>query len=119
MQQARAWLLALGLPANLLQQEYFANPQTEDVSRETQTVRIQIAEYSFSGNNQQDLLTQAEQQGMNLPWSCRAGICGSCKQQLVSGEVEQPQAPALSASERAAGVILACCCVPLTDVVLK
>ena len=119
MQQARAWLLALGLPANLLQQEYFAHPQTEDVSRETQTVRIQIAEYSFSGNNQQDLLTQAEQQGMNLPWSCRAGICGSCKQQLVSGEVEQPQAPALSASERAAGVILACCCVPLTDVVLK
>lgn len=119
MQQARAWLLALGLPAKLLQQEYFASPQTEDVSRETQTVRIQIAEYSFSGNNQQDLLTQAEQQGISLPWSCRAGICGSCKQQLVSGEVEQPQAAALSASERAAGVILACCCVPLTDVVLK
>lgn len=119
MQQARSWLLALGLPAKLLQQEYFASPQVEDVSRETKPVSIQIGEYSFTGNNQRDLLTQAEQQGMSLPWSCRAGICGSCKQQLVSGEVEQPQAPALSAAERAAGIVLACCCIPLTDVVLK
>lgn len=118
MQQARHWLLALGLPARLLQQEYFASPQSEDVSRETQSVSIQVGECDFIGNNQQDLLTQVEQQGITLPWSCRAGICGSCKQQLVSGEVEQPQAPALSAAERAAGMILTCCCVPLTDVVV-
>lgn len=118
MQQARSWLLALGLPASQLQQEYFANPQSEDVSRETQNLNIQIAERSFTGNNQRDLLTQAEQQGINLPWSCRAGICGSCKQQLVSGEVDQAQAPALSAAERAAGIILTCCSVPLTDVVI-
>ena len=119
MQQARSWLLALGLPNKLLQQEYFASPPQQDVSRETQLVTIQIAEHSFIGNNQRDLLTQAEQQGMSLPWSCRAGICGSCKQQLVSGEVDQPPAPALSAAERAAGVVLTCCCVPLTDVVLR
>ena len=119
MQQARSWLLALGLPATQLQQEYFASPHSEDVSRETLILTIQIGERSFSGNNQRDLLTQAEQQGINLPWSCRAGICGSCKQQLLSGEVEQPQAPALSAAEQAAGTVLACCCVPLTDVVLK
>ena len=118
MAQARSWLLALGLPAKLLQQEYFASPQNENVSRETQAVAIQIGEHSFIGNNQRDLLTQAEQQGINLPWSCRAGICGSCKQQLVRGEVDQPQAPALSAAERAAGLVLTCCCVPLTDVVL-
>lgn len=119
MQQARSWLLSLGLPATLLQQEYFGSLQREDVSRETQSVSIQIGERRFTGNNQRDLLTQAEQQGMTLPWSCRAGICGSCKQQLVSGEVEQPPAPALSATEREAGIVLACCCVPLTDVVLE
>lgn len=119
MQQARAWLLALGLPARLLQQEYFASSATGNVSRETQVVAIQIADQTFMGNNQRDLLTQAEQQGINLPWSCRAGICGSCKQHLLSGEVEQPQAAALSAAERAAGMILTCCCIPLTDVVLK
>lgn len=119
MQQTRSWLLALGLAASRLQQEYFASPQSVTVSRETQAVTICIGEKSFTGNNQQDLLTQGESQGLSLPWSCRAGICGSCKQQLIAGEVDQPDAPALSASERDAGVILSCCCVPLSDVVLK
>ncbi|MFP2769838.1 MOSC N-terminal beta barrel domain-containing protein [Oceanisphaera sp. KMM 10153] len=118
MRQARSWLLALGVPVGMLQQEYFASPQTDTVSRETLSVNIRIGEREFVGNNRQDLLTQAEGQGMSLPWSCRAGICGSCKQTLESGEVEQPEAPALSAAERAAGVILTCCCVPLSDVKL-
>ncbi|MBM7456035.1 hypothetical protein HNR62_001915 [Oceanisphaera litoralis] len=118
MQQARSWLLALGVPVGMLQQEYFVGPQSETVSRETHNVHVRIGEREFVGNNQQDLLTQAEGQGMGLPWSCRAGICGSCKQRLKSGEVEQPEAPALSAAERKAGVILACCCVPLSDVEL-
>jgi uncharacterized protein len=118
MQQTRSWLLALGVPVGMLQQEYFAGPQSETVSRETLSVNIRIGEREFVGNNRQDLLTQAEGQGMSLPWSCRAGICGSCKQTLKSGEVDQPEAPALSAAERAAGVILTCCCVPLSDVTL-
>ncbi|GHA16422.1 hybrid-cluster NAD(P)-dependent oxidoreductase [Oceanisphaera arctica] len=116
MQQARSWLLALGVPVGMLRQEYFASPQTETVSRETLSVNIRIGEREFVGNNRQDLLTQAEGQGVSLPWSCRAGICGSCKQTLKSGEVDQPEAPALSAAERKAGVILTCCCVPLSDV---
>lgn len=119
MQQTRSWLLALGVPVSRLQQEYFASPQSVTVSRETQAVTIRIGEKSFTGNNQQDLLTQGENQGISLPWSCRAGICGSCKQQLIEGEVEQPDAPALSATEREAGMVLTCCCVPLSDVVLK
>lgn len=119
MEQTRSWLLALGLPVNRLRQEYFAHRQSESVSRETQVVAIQVGEQCFIGNNQQDLLTQAEQHGITLPWSCRAGICGSCKQQRVSGDVDQPAAPALSAAEREAGLVLTCCCVPLTDVVLR
>ncbi|MDX1267174.1 MAG: hybrid-cluster NAD(P)-dependent oxidoreductase [Oceanisphaera sp.] len=118
MQQAQGWLLALGVPVDMVQQEYFAGPQNETVSRETHPVQIRIGEREFVGNNQQTLLTQAEGQGMNLPWSCRAGICGSCKQTLKSGEVDQPEAPALSAAERKAGVILTCCCVPLSNVTL-
>ncbi|CCJ96209.1 Flavodoxin reductases (ferredoxin-NADPH reductases) family 1 [Cronobacter malonaticus 681] len=31
---------------------------------------------SFSGNNQQVVLEQLEQQGIRVPYSCRAGICG-------------------------------------------
>ena len=119
MRQARAWLLALGVPAGRIHQESFGGPVAADVARETKAVRVRIGGREFTGNNQQDLLTQAEGQGLQLPWSCRAGICGSCKQNLKSGEVAQPEAPALSAAEREAGVILACCCVPLSDVELE
>ena len=55
---------------------------------------------------------------LQFDFVCRAGICGSCKQTLVSGEVDHPDAPAISAAERAEGKILTCCAVPLTDLVI-
>ena len=45
------------------------------------------------------VLDQAHKQGVELPWSCRAGICGSCKQTLLEGEVDHPDAPAITAAE--------------------
>lgn len=33
------------------------------------------------------LLEQLENQGIRIPYSCRAGICGSCRVQLLEGEV--------------------------------
>ncbi|GAA3550245.1 hybrid-cluster NAD(P)-dependent oxidoreductase [Zobellella aerophila] len=119
MDKAGAWLQALGVPARQIAQERFSAPVTAEVSRETRAVQVRLGRQEFTGNNQQDLLTQAEGQGISLPWSCRAGICGSCKQTLKTGEVAQPEAPALSVAEREAGVILACCCVPLSDVELE
>ncbi len=49
--------------------------------------------------------------GAPMPFSCMSGECGACKCRLVSGQVEHgPHSPdALSAHERASGMILACC----------
>lgn len=38
-------------------------------------------------NNQHVLLEQLEGHQVNIPYSCRAGVCGCCKVTLVSGEV--------------------------------
>lgn len=48
--------------------------------------------------------------GVAFPFSCQAGNCGTCKCALVSGEVFELEysAQALSAEERAKGIILAC-----------
>lgn len=43
------------------------------------TVEIEWQGQQFTGNNQQVLLEQLEQQGIRIPYSCRAGICGSCR----------------------------------------
>lgn len=67
------------------------------------------------GNLQESLLEQGEAAGLILPYSCRAGCCGSCKAKLVSGDVKQQSSDGLSEQEQHDGYILLCSCTPLTD----
>lgn len=69
----------------------------------------------FSGNNQQVLLEQLELQGIKIPYSCRSGICGSCKVSRVSGEVTALKKGAI----REDGTLLSCSCIPAGDLVLR
>ena len=74
------------------------------------TVSLEWEGQSFRGNNQQVLLEQLEQQGIRVPYSCRAGICGCCRVRLLEGEVNL-----LKKSARADdGTILSCSCIPKT-----
>ncbi len=109
-------LTALGVPSERIHQEHFSPPTV--TLGAPKAVRIAIDGRVFEGDNQSPLLPQAEDAGIGLASDCRAGICGTCKLTLVSGTVQQPEASALSAAERAAGRVLACCCVPETDVEL-
>jgi ferredoxin-NADP reductase/DMSO/TMAO reductase YedYZ heme-binding membrane subunit len=54
------------------------------------------------------ILEIAEEQGISLPYDCRAGICGQCKTKLVSGRVTMDAEDALDPVDRANGLILAC-----------
>src|ERR1700730_13852261 len=68
----------------------------------------------------QTILEAALAQGVPYPHGCRSGNCGACKSRLESGEVDlAPHSEfALSAAERAEGLILACRAVPWSDVAL-
>jgi len=58
----------------------------------------------------ESILDAALRAGLNLPHSCRAGRCGSCRARLVRGSVHYPRGrpPALTAEEEAAGEVLLC-----------
>ncbi|HFZ8995276.1 TPA: YcbX family protein [Citrobacter freundii] len=79
------------------------------------TVTIDWQGNAFQGNNQQVLLEQLENQGIRIPYSCRAGICGSCRIRLLEGEVS----PLKSSAVGDDGTILSCSCVPKTTLKLK
>ncbi|MBT1444588.1 MOSC domain-containing protein [Shewanella sp. JM162201] len=115
MEAARDGLLALGVDDANIHIESFGG-LASSANRPVKSVQILLDEKPFQGSNQQSLLSQAEAHGRVIPWSCRAGICGSCKCYLLEGEVHQPKAEALSDSERRDGVILACSATPLTDI---
>jgi len=55
-----------------------------------------------------------------FPYGCRAGRCGTCKVRLLSGSVRMDEYSfdALSADERADGLILGCKAHPVTDIEL-
>ena len=59
--------------------------------------------------------------GVVFPFSCQAGNCGTCKRELVAGEVhELPYSEqALSPEERARGLVLACRSQPWGDTVVR
>lgn len=72
------------------------------------TIKVKQEEY---------ILDAAEQQGISLPVSCRAGSCIMCAGKLIRGEVEQDH-NFLKPKELDAGFILTCKSYPLTDCVI-
>ncbi|MCL2900017.1 YcbX family protein [Brenneria tiliae] len=97
---------------------YGSGKVVESVALKPQGERAITIEYRgqrLKGNNQQILLEQLEQQGVRIPYSCRAGICGCCKLTLVSGEVAALKESAVGEN----GAILACSCIPQSDISLQ
>jgi len=56
----------------------------------------------------ESVLAAAERSGLDLPYSCRAGVCSTCRVKLTRGAVTLENNVALEDWELAAGYILAC-----------
>ena len=66
----------------------------------------------------QNILDAGLEQGLELPFSCKAGVCSTCKCKLVSGEVEMDITHGLSAREIESGFVLSCQAHPISDEVV-
>ncbi|KKJ01685.1 2Fe-2S iron-sulfur cluster-binding protein [Prochlorothrix hollandica] len=79
---------------------------------QTHTVRIYHRQsdrhYTVQVPDDRYVLHSAENQGADLPFSCRNGACTACAVRVTSGEVYQPEAMGLSPDLRAQGYALLC-----------
>lgn len=83
-------------------------------------IRLENSGREFEAADLEFLLDAAERAGVNLPYSCRDGICGTCKARLSSGTVDHGHyaASALSEQEREQGYFLMCCSLAQTDLLV-
>jgi ring-1,2-phenylacetyl-CoA epoxidase subunit PaaE len=133
--EAEAALLAAGMPAERIHVERFGVPVPAGAGGGPNAVPPQPVEpgdaadceltvirdgithalhfHAADGN----LLDCASKAGLDVPYSCKTGVCGTCRAHLDSGEVRMARNYALEKRDLDAGFILSCQSHPITPTV--
>ncbi|MFM7424505.1 MAG: 2Fe-2S iron-sulfur cluster-binding protein [Elainella sp.] len=75
--------------------------------------------YSLSVPEDQTILAAAQAAGLDLPFSCSAGVCTTCAGQILSGSVEQSDGMGVSPELQSQGYALLCVSYPRSDLKIE
>lgn len=86
-----------------------------EVEQANVTLELDGQTHEFVWDGQDTLLDAAEKIGLELPHSCRAGMCASCMCEVKQGKVKLLANDVLSERDLSQSLTLSCQAVPLTD----
>jgi len=129
-EEAEAALLAAGVPPDRIHIERFGVPQQaqgkvdavvhQASADDAEVARVVIIrdglrrEFEFR-KEQPSILDSASAAGLEVPFSCTSGVCGTCRAKLLEGKVRMERNFALDKNEVESGFVLCCQAHPLTE----
>lgn len=121
MDTVREGLLLAGVPKDRIHAEVFTSlsgdpfadiPAVDidesDVDASSVTVQLDGEEHDLVWPRNATLVDVMLSKGLDVPYSCREGECGSCACTVVDGDVDTPPSAILDAEDVANGYVLAC-----------
>jgi ring-1,2-phenylacetyl-CoA epoxidase subunit PaaE len=126
---AMAVLAEFGVPAERVHRELFyveevppeperhveRAPATRAVPQSTVTVILDGRTTTTSIGRDTPVLDGVQRVRPDLPFACKGGVCGTCRAQVRAGEVRMRRNFALDQAEVAAGYVLTCQSLPVSD----
>lgn len=127
--EAEAALLAAGVPEDRIHIERFgiaqqagtvgavvheARPGDAEQARVT-IIRDGLKREIQFFKDQPSILDCASAAGLEVPFSCTSGVCGTCRAKVIEGDVRMDRNFALDKAEVAAGFVLTCQAHPMTE----
>jgi ring-1,2-phenylacetyl-CoA epoxidase subunit PaaE len=128
--EAEAALLAAGVPEERIHIERFGVPQQaagsvgavvhEAKPGDAEQARVTIIRDGLKREivfhkDQPSILDCASAAGLEVPYSCTSGVCGTCRAKVIEGDVRMDRNFALDKKEVAAGFVLTCQAHPMTE----
>lgn len=122
-----ALLQEKGFPKTKIKAELFASPASKKPRKDKKeqiagqrecevTLIVDGSHVSFTMEKEKEsLLDAALRQGIEVGYSCKAGVCSTCRCKVVSGKVDMDANYALEDYEVARGFVLSCQSFPQTD----
>lgn len=115
-EKIRIELFAASIPKH----EHKPRPVVEGVRHQTEvTVIMDGSAASFTmDKDKESILDAGLRAGIDMRYSCKGGVCSTCRCKVVEGNVEMDVNYALEDYEVARGFVLSCQAFPITDTVI-
>ena len=130
MDAAQAAMIEAGMPADQVHVERFVSLPDEEMLQQMQEaaasevaavdeavvqLRLDGEEYEFTCSGNETILEAGLRAGVNVPYSCQAGMCASCMCQVQDGSVHLRHNEVLDAKDLSKKWTLACQSVPTSE----
>jgi len=112
---ARIHVERFGIPPSAADARLHAPQEGDATTAKIAVVRDGLTREVGFMPGDESILAAAARAGLDVPYSCKSGVCATCRAKLIEGRVRMDRNFALDKADLAAGFVLTCQSHPLTE----